>query len=224
MSELSTPSTPQQQRPSQALLWISLSALAMSAIALSVALISLASGSAADEKPSKPAAQGSAPTTQQPQPQAPTSTTKGAPSNASADEVPLKSPFRSASASLTINSVEVMDQIETVDGAPLVADPGTKLVLIRATFTNSSPKAADLSCGDTGLYVRGFDSNQSEMTQVFETYRIPGNMECNAKLLTGQTHDWNIAFSVLEKNTPASLVVVDSGTNNYEQETKLLLK
>lgn len=141
-----------------------------------------------------------------------------------ANGVSLGSPFETDSAALTINSVEVLDQIETVDGAPLSADEGTKLVLVKASYTVVGPNAADLSCGDTGLYIRGYDSAGSEMPQVFETHRIPGNMGCNEKLMTGQTHDWNIAFKIVGTNAPDHLLIIDSGINDFDTETKVLLR
>lgn len=52
------------------------------------------------------------------------------------------------------------------------------------------------------------------MAQVFETYRLEGNPECNSQLLQGQGHDWNMLYRSIDGATPMGLPIVD--TNGYE--------
>ena len=122
--------------------------------------------------------------------------------------LPLGTPIVSPNYSLVIDSVEVLDQIETTRGGPIVADPGTKLVLVHSTITITG-NAQDLTCG-SDLFMHAYDSNKSEMANVFEGPRIPGNPECNYKTSAGQTVAWNFAFKMGADRTPAILSVIDT--------------
>ena len=59
--------------------------------------------------------------------------------------IPLGSPIVSPNFSLVIDSVEVLDQIETNYDGPIVADPGTRLVLVHSTISVTG-SAIDLTC------------------------------------------------------------------------------
>lgn len=124
--------------------------------------------------------------------------------------VPIGSPIVSPNYSLVIDSVEVLDQIETNYGGPIVADPGTKLVLVHSTISVKG-SAIDLTCASAAaIFIQGYDSNKSEMAHVFEGPRIPGNPECNYKTSAGQTVPWNFAFKMGADRTPAIMSVIDT--------------
>lgn len=127
--------------------------------------------------------------------------------------VPLGSPIVSPNYSLVIDSVEVLDQIDTNYGGPILADPGTKLVLVHSTISITG-NAIDLSCGSAGaIFIQAYDSNKSEMAHIFEGQRIPGNPECNFKTSAGQTVSWNFAFKMGADRTPAILSVIDTNVD-----------
>lgn len=102
-----------------------------------------------------------------------------APVEPSTEVIPLGSPIVSPNYSLVINSVEVLDQIDTVSGTPIVAPAGTKLVLVRSTIAITG-NAQDLTCGSS-IFMQAHDSMGAEMSHVFEGPEIPGNPQCNYK-------------------------------------------
>lgn len=111
---------------------------------------------------------------------------------------------------LTLNEVEVVKEIPTVDGEPLRAAAGEQLVLFRTRFVNTGTLTVDLSCaGVPDWYVQVFDTERRELAPVFDTYRIPGNQECNHQLLSGQEADWNFARGI-EGSTPRVLQITES--------------
>lgn len=122
--------------------------------------------------------------------------------------IPMGSPIVSPNFSMVIDSVEVLDQIETNYDGPIVADPGTKLVLVHSTITITG-NAQDLTCG-SDLFMQAYDSNKSEMAHVFEGPRIPGNPQCNYKTSAGQTVAWNFAFKMGADRSPFILSVIDT--------------
>lgn len=116
---------------------------------------------------------------------------------------------------LTVQSVEIVKEIATTDGVPITAAPGEQLVLFRTHFVNKSTGTVDLSCaGVLDWYVQVFDTEERELAAVFDTYRIPGNQECNHGLLSGQEADWIFAYRGIEGSTPLALQITDSRTFN----------
>ena len=133
--------------------------------------------------------------------------------------VPMGSPIVGENYSLVINSVEILDQLETTSGGPIVADSGTQLVLIHSTISITG-NAQDLTCGSS-LFKLAFDSNGSKMADVFEGPRIPGNPKCNFKTSAGETVAWNFAYKIAAGRTPASMSISDTnvdGAYNWGQE------
>jgi hypothetical protein len=132
--------------------------------------------------------------------------------------VPLGSPVVSPNYSLVIDSVEVLDQIETTSGGPIVADPGTQLVLVHSTITVTG-NAIDLTCASAGaIFIEASDSNNSKMANIFEGPRIPGNPQCNYKTSAGETVAWNFAYKIAAGRTPAFLSIIDTdidGNNTW---------
>jgi len=117
--------------------------------------------------------------------------------------------FTTGNVTLTIHSVEVLDSVATTSGSPLTPDPGGQLVLFRTTYSNSKTQA-DLSCGNTDLYVQVFDSQEREMAPVFENPRIPGNPGCNDHLLQGVAHEWNFVFQSVAGAVPLAMSVTET--------------
>ncbi|WP_104087759.1 DUF2510 domain-containing protein [Cryobacterium sp. N19] len=141
------------------------------------------------------------------------------PTPATPTMVPMGSPIVGENYSLVINSVDILDQLETTSGGPIVADPGTKLVLIRSTISITG-NAQDLTCGST-LFKLAFDSNGSKMADVFEGPRIPGNPQCNFKTSAGETVAWNFAYKIADGRTPVSMSISDTnvdGAYNWGEE------
>lgn len=132
--------------------------------------------------------------------------------------VPVGSPVVSPNYSLVIDSVEVLDQIETTSGGPIVADPGTQLVLVHSTITVTG-NAIDLTRGSAGaIFIEAYDSNKSKMANIFEGPRIPGNPQCNYKTSAGETVAWNFAYKIAAGRTPAFLSIIDTdidGNNTW---------
>lgn len=124
--------------------------------------------------------------------------------------VPLGTSIASKNFTITVHSAEVTDTVQTRQGAPLVAEPGTDLVLVKSTFTVTGPDAVDLSCGSYIIFIRGYDSAGGQMAETFETSRIPGNPECNRKIVTGQTTEFNFAYRMTEGRQPDNLVIIDT--------------
>lgn len=75
--------------------------------------------------------------------------------------------FTTGNVTLTIHSVEVTGSIATTDGSQLTPDAGGQLLLIKSTYSNSKTQA-DLSCGNTDLYIQVFDTEEREMAPVFD--------------------------------------------------------
>lgn len=117
--------------------------------------------------------------------------------------------FATGNVTLTIHSVEVVDSVATTSGPPLTPDSGGQLVLFRTTYSNSKTQA-DLSCGNTDLYVQVFDTQEREMAPVFETPRIPGNPGCNDHLLQGVAHEWNFVFQSVAGAVPLTMSVTET--------------
>ncbi|MFB9645436.1 DUF2510 domain-containing protein [Microbacterium terregens] len=128
---------------------------------------------------------------------------------------------------LTVNSAQVLERIETTDGAPLTPAAGTQLVLVKTTYTVTGPNAVDLTCGNYDTFIRGYDSDGGQMAETFETPRIPGNQPCNEKIVTGQTAEWNFAYQMTAGRQPGALVVIDTnfyGANAWGEEQLLSLR
>jgi hypothetical protein len=122
-------------------------------------------------------------------------------------------PVTLAGSTLVVNSFEVLHEIPTVDGEPLVAAAGEQFVLFHTHYVNGSTQTADLSCsGAPDWYVQVLDTEQRELAAAFDTYRIPGNPECNHQLLSGQEADWSFAFRGTDGATPMVLQITDSRT------------
>lgn len=117
--------------------------------------------------------------------------------------------FTTGNVTLTIHSVEVTNSIATTDGTSLTPDSGGQFLLIKTTYSNSTTQA-DLSCGNTDLYIQVFDTEEREMAQVFETARIPGNPSCNDHLLQDTPHEWNIAFQSVAGASPLAISVTET--------------
>lgn len=117
--------------------------------------------------------------------------------------------FTTGNVTLTIHSVEVTDSIATTDGSPLTPDSGGQLLLIKSTYSNSKTQA-DLSCGNTDLYIQVFDTEEREMAPVFETASIPGNPGCNDHLLQDTPHEWNFAFQSVAGALPLAISVTET--------------
>jgi len=138
--------------------------------------------------------------------------------------VPLGSAITTPNFALTINSVEILDQIGTVNGGALVAPAGTKLVLLRTTISVYGD-AIDLSCASgMAMFTTGFDSNGSEMAHVWETHLIPGNPRCNIKTTAGETVAWNFAFKMSADRTPSHMSLWEDYNGPSPQEFRALLR
>lgn len=125
--------------------------------------------------------------------------------------IPLGSPIVSPNYSLVIDSVEILDQIDTVSGVPIVAPAGTKLVLVHSTISITG-NAQDLTCGSS-IFMQARDSQGAEMAHVFEGPEIPGNPACNYKTSAGETTSWNFAFKMGADRTPIRLEVTDTNVD-----------
>ena len=123
----------------------------------------------------------------------------------------MGTPVNVGTATLTVNSSEIVDHIDVVSGDPLVPVAGGELVLFRTSYRNTQ-NAVDLSCSGGDLYIQVFDEKNREMAPIFETYRIPGNQGCNDHLLQGTTVDWNWAVQGLVGAVPTRMEVTDSLT------------
>ena len=145
-----------------------------------------------------------------PEPVAPKST----PAPVGPTIVPMGSPIVSPNYSLIIDSVEILDQIEATREGPIVAEPGTQLVLVHSTITITG-NAQDLTCG-SDLFMQAYDSNGSKMAAIFEGPRIPGNPQCNHKTSAGETVAWNFAYKIASGRTPRLVAVIDTNVDgNY---------
>lgn len=114
---------------------------------------------------------------------------------------------------LTVKSVEVVQEVATTDGVPLTAAEGEQLVVFHTHFVNNSNETVDLSCsGVLSWYIQVFDTEQRELAPVFDTYRIPGNPECNHQMLSGQESDWSFVFRGIADATPRVLQITDTRT------------
>lgn len=128
--------------------------------------------------------------------------------------IPMGAPIVSPNYSLVIDSVEILDRIETTSGGPILADAGTQLVLVHSTITITG-NAQDLSCG-SDLFIQAYDSNGSKMAEVFEGHRLPGNPECNFKTSAGQTVAWHFGYKIAAGRSPAAIAVIDTNVDgNY---------
>jgi len=127
----------------------------------------------------------------------------------------LGEPVSIGPVTLTVNSVEVTDSVTTTDGVPITPDAGGQLVVVRTTYVNSKTQA-DLSCGNTDLYIQLYDANGLEMAPVFELYRLPGNPECNAHQLQNQPHEWTILFQSIAGAKPTLMSLME--TLSYSQQ------
>jgi hypothetical protein len=125
---------------------------------------------------------------------------------------------------LTISSVEIVDSIETISGPPIVAEPGTQLVLFKATFLNNTSVPVDLSCASP-LWMNVYDTEGRKLAPVFDTYRIPGNQECNYQLIQGLSSEWNFAFKGVAGATLSKLTFLDTDARSPgdPEETVVML-
>lgn len=125
------------------------------------------------------------------------------------DVFALGQTFTTGNVTLTVHSVEAVDSIATTQGSPITPDPGGQLFLVKMTYSNSKTQA-DLSCGNTDLYLQMFDSQEREMAPVFELYRIPGNPGCNDHLLQDTAHEWNYVFQSIAGAAPLAMSVTET--------------
>lgn len=123
--------------------------------------------------------------------------------------LPIGQTLASTSYAVTIHGVSVVKQIETA-GAPLVAEAGTDLVYVNATYTVVGPNAVDLTCAKYDIFMMAYDNQGGEMVNLFAEPDLPGNPTCNSKLLTGQSSEWNFAYKMVEGRQPAYLEIVDT--------------
>lgn len=133
----------------------------------------------------------------------------------------------STSFAITMHSVEVADEFPTVQGAPLVAESGTDLVLVRGTYTVLGPNGVDLTCARYDIFTQAYDSAGGEMANLFAEPDLEGNPPCNDKLLTGQSSDWVFAFKMVEGRQPDHLSVIDKnfhGPDAWGEPTMMLLR
>lgn len=119
--------------------------------------------------------------------------------------------FTVGAVTLTVHSVEPVDIVETTEGEPIVADAGGQLFMMKSTYSNAK-KQADLSCGSADLYLQMVDSEEREISQVFESYRIPGNPGCNEQLLQDTPREWSLVFQGLAGATPLGMIVDETIT------------
>lgn len=114
---------------------------------------------------------------------------------------------------LTLASIEVLPEVPTVDGATMAAAEGEQMVVFHTHFVNTGTSTVDLTCaGVPNWYITAYDTEQREMAWVGESYRLPGNPECNSQLLSGQEADWTFIFRGLAGSTPRVLQIEDSRT------------
>ncbi|PTU55369.1 hypothetical protein DBB34_14525 [Sphaerisporangium cinnabarinum] len=129
---------------------------------------------------------------------------------AAGDTFALGQPVTYAGMTLTVNSVEVLPSIPTIEGGSIDAGEGEQLVLVSTHFVNQGSGTVDLSCsGVPDAYIQAWDDQEREMAPVFDTYKIAGNPECNAQLLSGQEHDWNFAYRAIAGSSPLALTIAD---------------
>jgi hypothetical protein len=117
--------------------------------------------------------------------------------------------FTTGNVTLTVNSIEAVDSISTTQGSPITPDAGGQLFLLKMAYSNSKTQA-DLSCGNTDLYLQAFDTLEREMAPVFELSRIPGNPGCNDHLLQNTQHEWNYVFQSVAGASPLALSVTET--------------
>lgn len=159
---------------------------------------------------SSPAAEASAaPVASERASAAPKATQAPAPVEPEPETFGIGDTFTTGNVTLTIHSVEVADSVATTEGSPLTPDTGGQLLLIKTTYSNSKTQA-DLSCGNTDLYIQVFDTEEREMAPVFENYRVPGNPGCNDHLLQGTPHEWNLVFQSVAGASPLAISVTET--------------
>jgi hypothetical protein len=117
--------------------------------------------------------------------------------------------FTTGNVTLTVNAIEAVDSLATTDGPPITPDAGGQLFVLKMVYSNSKTQA-DLSCGNTDLYLQLFDTEEREMAPVFETYRIPGNPECNDHLLQDTPREWSYIFQSVAGASPLALSVTET--------------
>ena len=125
--------------------------------------------------------------------------------------VAIGTPIVTPNFTIVIDSVEVLDQIDTVHGEPIVAPEGTKLVMVYTTTTVTG-NAQDLTCG-SDVFSQAKDSEGAEMAHIFEGPRIPGNPQCNHKTSAGETVAWNFGFKMAADRQPGTLSVIDTNAD-----------
>lgn len=123
--------------------------------------------------------------------------------------------FEFYGAEFTFTDVTVTQQVETVDGAPIVADEGEQLVYVEGEFINRSGEPANLSCsGINNIMLTLYDVDGGEMPPLFDSYRLPGNPECSDRLLEGQGSTYNQVFRSLEGAEPFGFEILE--TQSFE--------
>ena len=150
----------------------------------------------------------------------PPSLEPSAPAEPAVDTYAIGDPVTVGPVTLTINSFEVVDTVQTNDGVPLTPDAGGQLVVFHTTYVNSKNQA-DLSCGNTDLYIQVYDEQGLEMAPVFETYRIPGNPECNAHQLQNQPREWTFVFQSVAGAKPTIVSLLE--TLSYTEQELVVL-
>lgn len=151
----------------------------------------------------------------------------GAEDPATPAAIPLGTELATPNFGLKIRTVKVVDEVPTLDGPPLRAEPGSKLVLFNATFRVIGPRGVDLSCSRLDMFIKGYDDQGSEMSDLFAEPNLAGNPECNAKLLTGQSSSWNFAYKIVAGHEPGYLEVIDTNTDgddHWSEPVDMLLR
>lgn len=116
---------------------------------------------------------------------------------------------------LTIKSVDVLKELPTTDGSPIKAADGEQFILVKSHFKNDTDDLIDLSCsGFWDVYMQGWDTEDREMSPLFEDNRFPGNPECNKDLLQGQSHDWTFAYRTVEGAKPSYISLKELTTGD----------
>jgi hypothetical protein len=114
---------------------------------------------------------------------------------------------------LTVRSVQVADTFPDTDGGTFQASPGEDLVLLSSHFVNLDGASVDLSCsGIPSVYIEMLDVEGRTIEPLFDTYRIPGNPECNYSLLSGQESDYNTLWRMVEGSQPLALQMTDTAS------------
>lgn len=118
---------------------------------------------------------------------------------------------------ITVNSIESVDTTQGNNGETLRPSvDGRKLLLVHTTFTNKGTDSLDLTCaGLPNWYIEAFDTSNNKLAAFEGSYNIPGNPECNAQLLNGETTNWTMGFEMPSTSIPGYLTFTDTSSFSY---------